>query len=934
MIQESPSKGLIRKITNRTCIKFVESKHRISYTYIIWRYYSCFNDIKQENTFKNDYIHEDKKLIEKKDIFRKPEIKIRQKMIEKYGIIQNQESVNQNTSKNKKYKEKSYMDDMINIEKNIFNISFKDISPGDLVEIRKSEYGILGIVIQKAAPTDDGFNVLLSNRKVIHCKPGDILFLIPSFFKNFSNIELSNLKIINGYISFNNPDFQNIIRSLRYFKLKSQYFYKKFLTKFDNLYQRLHHPNPDQHTYINILDLCRSEYKISKPNFIHLYAIHTLLANDPCHYVLDSRNQLYLNRYEVRPKIEVEMIKNVSHWIRVKSPEFLRFIEKASNIIEIYREKKMHNMQDTILPRKYAFSETDVLFIKFIRQYFLERRQFQNSIYLSLIPQILKATKMYNSVMDRENALLFMEEIGAWAPWENYARFDRNLSLPGLGTSIVMDILFKKITDKSNLSSDQLKNFSLKDSFENLRHDFGQLPVYVIDDSDATELDDGISIEKKSNDETWLHIHIADPGAFVSPNSDISNFASNLVATVFTPEKRYHMLPHPLTSSLFSLDSPLKKHSVLTFSAKLDKNGKILDFKISPAYISNIKKLSYDDIDNDVFDVSLKNISYCFSTEFPNTLDIQSIKQKKDQMSSLDKISIHDIYNISLLRLQYRISRGFWQYSTTSANIKVQYSKPYHISINDSPQFFQNYPSIRNIAFDLLDSPSRVMVSEIMILAGEIAAKFCVERKLPVPFRSQDIISNHECRYKYNQILERRNFATGRLSLKDGMELINYTGPTIISTSPSPHLSLAIDHYIQATSPLRRYCDLVTHWQIQASLKGKGNNEMPFSKEYLDSSLLLWFFKEKTSKNFGKLTTKLWVCILLLRIGLDKLSPFHAWVCSTQDRKLLVTGIIKELGVNCKINSKKHYNNNPGDLIQIKITQIDLVDKVIYAYQI
>ncbi|QSL64284.1 hypothetical protein MERGE_000440 [Pneumocystis wakefieldiae] len=891
MIQKSLSRGLLRKVINKTGIKFIKSKHKIFYTNIIWRFYSCLNDdIKRGNTLEND-VSKNEGLFQKQNLFRKPEINIRQRMIEKYGIIQNQELIDQNTLKDMEDKDKNYINDMINIERNLFSISFKDISPGDLVEIRKSEHGILGIVIQKVIPSDNGFNVLLSNRKVIFCKPCDILFLIPSFFKNISNIELSDLQIIDGHLSSNDSDFHDIIKSLRYFKLKSQYFYKKFLTKFDNLYQQLHHPNPDQHTYINIWDLCRSEYKISKPNYIHLYAIHSLLANDPYHYVLDSYNQLYLNRYEVRPKNEVGMIKSVSNWIRTKSPEFLHFTEKTSDIIKIYREKKMHKLQDTILPRKYAFSETDLLFIKFMKQYFLERRQFQNSIYLSLVPQILKTTRMYSSVMDRENALLFMEEIGAWAPWENFARFDRNLSLPGLGACIDMDVLLKKITSMSNLSSDQLKNFSLKDSFENLRYDFDQLPVYVIDDYDATELDDGISIEKKDHDETWLHIHIADPGAFVSPNSDISNFASNLITTVFTPEERYHMLPHALTSSFFSLDSPLKKHSVLTFSTKLDKDGKILDFKISPAYISNIKKFSYDDIDNDVFDVSLKNISHCFSTEFPNTLDTESIKQKKNQLSSSDKTSIHDIYKISLLRLQYRISRGFWQYSTTSASIKLQYSEPYHISINDGPQFFQNYPSIKSIAFDLLDSPSRVMVAEIMILAGEIAAKFCVERKLPVPFRSQSIISKYQYSYKYNEILERRDFATGRLSLKDGVELANYTGPTIISTSPSPHSSLAVDHYIQATSPLRRYCDLVTHWQIQASLKGKGNNEMPFSKEYLDSCLLFWFFKEKTSKKFGKLSTRLWICMLLLRIGLDKLSPLHAWNLALI-AKLLVKNII------------------------------------------
>ncbi|KAG5437922.1 hypothetical protein PCANB_000268 [Pneumocystis canis] len=857
-------------------------------------------------------------------------------MIEKYdSMLQNQKLNDDNFSKTLSDTGKNNLNYMINT-KNIFVENYlNDISPGDLVEVRKSEYGVLGIVIQGSMLINDKIHVLLDNRKIIYCKQGDILFSIPSFLKNVSNTELSNLKVINDYLSPNNTVSRNIIESLRDFKLRSHYFYKKFLIKSNDLYQRLHHPDPDQHTYINLMDLCSLEYKILNPSSEHLYAIHSLLANDPYHYVMDSRNQLFLNRYEVRPKNEVEMIETVSHWVRIKSPEFISFTQKMSDIIKTYRKKKNHTTESIIQLEKYIFSKADLLFIKFMKQYLLERRQFQSSIYLSFVPQILRATGMYSNVLDRENALLFMQEIGVWAPWENYSSFDRSLSLPGFGTSKTLDMLSEKIEYTSNLSSNQLRNFELKDDFENSRHDFGQLPVYVMDDFEATELDDGISIEKKSHDELWLHIHIADPGAFVTPNSDISNFASKLITTIFTPEKRYHMLPHFLTSSYFCLGSPLKKHSVLTFSAKLDKNGSILDFKISPAYISNIKRFSYDDVDNDVFNISLKNISYCFSTGFPDNLTTELNKREMDQMDSLDKENINDIYKNSLLRLQYRISRGFWQYSTTSANVKLQHTGPYFTPIINKPQFSQNYPSIKNIAFDFLDSPSRVMVAEMMILAGEVAAKFCVEKRIPVPFRSQSIILKHQYLNKYNEILEKRNFTTGRVNLENGIELANYTGPTIISTSPSPHSSLAIDHYIQATSPLRRYCDLVTHWQIQASLKGKGNNELPFSKEYLDSVLPLWLFKEKTLKNFSRISTKLWICILLLKIGLETLSPFHAWIWSIQDRKSLVTGIIKELGVNCKISSNNGYCvNNLGDLVQIKITRIDLVDRVIYACQI
>ncbi|KAG4305244.1 hypothetical protein PORY_001414 [Pneumocystis oryctolagi] len=939
MIQKCLIQKFINRIISNPFLRF-KSKHKNPYIHI-WRCYSYFKeDIQQKKEFRKHSEWKNQKSFhneaQKNNTSKKHQIGIRQKMIEKYHLINNEKLTNENILGNIENEKKDSQYGTINMDDDIFNCSYlNNISPCDLVEVRKSEYGVVGIVIQGAISSSDKIHVLLDNRKTIYCKPGDILFLIPSFLKDISDKELSNLKIINRNLCSDGLVSQNIIHSLRDFKLESHHFYKKFLIKSDTLYQRLHHPDPDQHTYVDLVDLCSSEYKISKPTSAHLYALHSLLANDPYHYVMDSRNQLSLNKYEVRPKNEVEMIKTVSHWVRVRSSEFIHFTQKMSDIIKIYREKKNCTAQDIALPEKYFFSETDLLFIKFMKQYFLERRQFQSSIYLSFVPKILKATGMYSNTLNRENALLFMQEIGVWAPWENYISFDRSLSLPGFGTSKAIDILLEKITLTSNLSSNQLQNFNLKDNFENSRHDFDQLPVYVIDDSEATELDDGISIEKKSNNETWLHIHIADPGAFILPNSDISNFASKLITTVFTPEKRYHMLPHSLTSSYFCLGSPLKKHLVLTFSAKLCENGSILDFKISPAYISNIRKLSYDDVDNDVFGVSLKNISYCFSTDFSNNSITESDKRQIDQIDFLDKKNLNDIYRISALRLQYRISHGFWQYSTTSANVKLQYTEPYFTSITNKPQFFQSYPNIKNVAFDFLDSPTRIMVAEMMILAGEIAAKFCVERNLPVPFRSQNIILKHQYFNKYNKILEKRNFATGKVSLEDGLQLANYTGPTIVSTSPNSHSSLAVNHYVQATSPLRRYCDLVTHWQIQASLKGTEHSKLPFSKEYLDSVLPLWCLKEKTLKNFGKISTKLWVCILLLKIGLETLCPFHAWVWSIQDRKLLVTGIIKELGVNCKIsNNNGYFHNNLGDLIKIKITRIDLVDRVIYACQI
>jgi exoribonuclease-2 len=48
--------------------------------------------------------------------------------------------------------------------------------------------------------------------------------------------------------------------------------------------------------------------------------------------------------------------------------------------------------------------------------------------------------------------------------------------------------------------------------------------------------------------------------------------------------------------------------------------------------------------------------------------------------------------------------------------------------------------------------------------------------------------------------------------------------------SPIRHASLGLESYVQVTSPIRRYTDLLSHFQIKAHLRGE---ELPFSREEL-----------------------------------------------------------------------------------------------------
>ncbi len=51
-----------------------------------------------------------------------------------------------------------------------------------------------------------------------------------------------------------------------------------------------------------------------------------------------------------------------------------------------------------------------------------------------------------------------------------------------------------------------------------------------------------------------------------------------------------------------------------------------------------------------------------------------------------------------------------------------------------------------------------------------------------------------------------------------------------MSMTPTRHASLGLDCYVQVTSPIRRYTDLLAHFQIKAHLRGE---DLPFPKEEL-----------------------------------------------------------------------------------------------------
>jgi exoribonuclease-2 len=97
---------------------------------------------------------------------------------------------------------------------------------------------------------------------------------------------------------------------------------------------------------------------------------------------------------------------------------------------------------------------------------------------------------------------------------------------------------------------------------------------------------------------------------------------------------------------------------------------------------------------------------------------------------------------------------------------------------------------------------SRRVVEESMILTGEAVAGYAVARGIPLPFSTQEAPEN---RVPHDTL-------AGMFAMRRLLRRSQYR------VTPAPHGGLGVPLYAQATSPLRRYLDLLVHRQLRAGL--------------------------------------------------------------------------------------------------------------------
>jgi exoribonuclease-2 len=257
-----------------------------------------------------------------------------------------------------------------------------------------------------------------------------------------------------------------------------------------------------------------------------------------------------------------------------------------------------------------------------------------------------------------------------------------------------------------------------------------------------------------------IWVHVADAAGLVPPDSPADLEARNRAATLYLPEGPVPMLPPQIIPQLglgLTEVSP-----ALSFGLTLTAQGNLAEIEIHPSLV-RVQRLTYEQ-------AQLRIEESPFLQLYPLAMRYQARRRAAGALFiHLPEIKIHVVDGL--------------------------------VDI---------YP-IRSL-------PIRECVQEAMLMAGEAAARYAQAHRLPIPYVSQDApLPPPAGERRPPQNMD----STHQLSLSEMYALRRLQRPGRAGIQPALHAGLGLEAYARATSPLRRYLDIVTHQQLRLHLAGK-----------------------------------------------------------------------------------------------------------------
>jgi hypothetical protein len=750
-----------------------------------------------------------------------------------------------------------------------------------------------------------------------------------------------------------------VMSMVQQFENDARLWYCKHSDKLDSIYDVLAHP--ERSLTLTLDEIAKKAFDIEPETLTQpqICAIHRALHRHSSH-VVQNRTELAVASYRIRSKAEFRKLEDVVQLVRqhqdkvsnaaarakvdnLNRTQLGEFAARSRKLISRSRQSRVPTDSFCLGPSHVSagengacsktplepFSREDKSFLHFLLLWAFPPSDHRDGTLNTTGSMILRAIGMYDGYpLTPPTAYLFLQEVGILGPWDNIYTLSQRLELPGHGFANDAD----QLTEKCLTLSRELASEAPVDLMKDLRKDWGDLPVFCVDSASAAEIDDGISIESVSgsSDTFWIRIHVANPSAFIPPDHEFSRAAAHLFQSFYSPERVYPLFPSSITHEHFSL---APGRPTITISAKVNMAGDILDTEIANGRIHNVVYLTPQSVqklfgvDHDHMPMVSLTVGGTVAEQTRPGLQSDVPEGHRDLFFTLEKLlGARQEKRLGKGAIAIRLPR------TASPVVSAGGKELIPWSAGDWQAYRYDGDPVIQLSgrmqdpFGTVESTKDDLVQHAMLLAGEVAAQWCKERNVPVIFSCSAFSPE------------------GSILGESSGERPDSLPRAFASSTPGPHAALGMDQYTKCTSPLRRYADLLAHWQIEASLRGDAM--LPFPETAVDKLVTRSGWLNR-NRDWAQMRSRyFWICQLLHRAmkfqEADLPETFQCVVvedsgssagAEARGMQRRCSGSILPFRVRCLLETSDN-NSEPyrvGDLIEVKLSSVNVYDTIITA---
>ena len=361
---------------------------------------------------------------------------------------------------------------------------------------------------------------------------------------------------------------------------------------------------------------------------------------------------------------------------------------------------------------------------------------------------------------------------------------------------------------------DEAKKFGTKINSEYFanRKDLREDIIFTIDGEDAKDLDDAIHVEKLSNGNYKLDVHIADVSHYVREKSELDKEAYLRGTSIYMLGRVIPMLPRELSNGICSLNVDEDRYT-LSCSMEITPNAKIVDSDIYKGVIRVTERMNYTDVQKilDKSDEVVLKKYEKYVSHFELMAELANIlknKRKENGYLNLDipesKIILDENgFAIDVKKYETYFSNEIIEQFMLIANETVA-EKFYWLQ---APFIYRNHEApdldkVKELNKTLFNFGYKIKISKDDIIYPKEFAKIL-----------EDVKGKDEEKVVSNIILRTLRVAKYEAENKG-------------------HFGIASKYYCHFTSPIRRYPDLFIHRIISKYLENGYNVNDFFIKKY------------------------------------------------------------------------------------------------------